>query len=67
VQQLVEEGQLTTGADCPVNECIMIFRCDGGRVRSMTEFMDSENMRRVLDAGDGEGYKLIKQTYGEDE
>ncbi|KAJ7814360.1 hypothetical protein B0H13DRAFT_2381816 [Mycena leptocephala] len=51
VMHLVEEGQLATDADC-LNECIMIFRCDGGGVRSMTEFMDSENMRRVLEAGD---------------
>ncbi|KAJ7895347.1 hypothetical protein B0H13DRAFT_2338945 [Mycena leptocephala] len=63
VMHLVEEGQLATGADC-LNECIMIFRCDSGGVRSMT---DSENMRRVLEAGDGEGYKLVKRTYGEDE
>ncbi|KAJ7889410.1 hypothetical protein B0H13DRAFT_2341531 [Mycena leptocephala] len=66
VMHLVEEGQLATGADC-LNECIMIFRCDGRGVRSMTEFMDSENMRRVLEAEDGEGYKLVKRTYGEDE
>ncbi|KAJ6546851.1 hypothetical protein B0H19DRAFT_1265840 [Mycena capillaripes] len=66
VMHVMGNGQLATGAAYQ-NECIVIFRCEGGRVKSMTEFMDSENIRRVLEAGDGVGFKVVRQTYGEDE
>ncbi|KAF7353782.1 hypothetical protein MVEN_01063700 [Mycena venus] len=59
------EGQMATGAPFQ-NECIMILRCEGGKVYSMMEFMDSEVMRVTLDAGDGAGWKLLQETHDED-
>jgi ketosteroid isomerase-like protein len=61
----MEEGQLASDAQRHPNECIMIFRCKDGRVRSMTEFMDSESARRVFEAGGGVVRKLVTQTYDE--
>jgi hypothetical protein len=34
-------------------------------MRSITDFTDSELMRSVFEAADGEGYKLLNQTYDE--
>ncbi|KAJ7144914.1 hypothetical protein C8R43DRAFT_1013465 [Mycena crocata] len=57
-------GVLATGAPYQ-NESVMIFHCEGGRIHRMMEFMDSEYMRGVLEAGDGVGFKLLRQTYDE--
>ncbi|KAJ7221561.1 hypothetical protein GGX14DRAFT_430161 [Mycena pura] len=61
---VVGEGHLATGAPYS-SEYIMIFHCEGDRVRSMTEFVDSDNLRGVLGAGDGAGFMLIRAPYDE--
>ncbi|KAJ6546852.1 hypothetical protein B0H19DRAFT_1265841 [Mycena capillaripes] len=66
VMHVMCDGLLATGAEFQ-NECILIFRCEGGRVRRATEFMDSETIRRALEAGDGAGFKLVRKTYDESE
>ncbi|KAJ6497110.1 hypothetical protein C8R47DRAFT_1212648 [Mycena vitilis] len=66
VVHVTSEGRLAAGTAYE-NECIMIFHCEDGKVRSMMEFMDSENMRRPLEADSDAGYKLLRRTYGEDD
>ncbi|KAJ7229501.1 Alpha/Beta hydrolase protein [Mycena rebaudengoi] len=58
------EGTLANGK-LYLGEYIKIFKFKGGRVQSITDFTDSELMRSVFEAADGEGYKLLNQTYDE--
>ncbi|KAF7341260.1 hypothetical protein MVEN_01861700 [Mycena venus] len=64
VVHIMGEGTLANGKPY-LGEYVKIFRFKGGRVRSITDFTDSELMRSVFEAADGEGYKLLNQTYGE--
>jgi hypothetical protein len=62
--QIMGEGTLANGKPY-LGEYVKIFKFKGGRVRSIIDFTDSELMRSVFEAADGEGYKLLNQTYGE--
>ncbi|KAK7035874.1 hypothetical protein R3P38DRAFT_2517348 [Favolaschia claudopus] len=62
--QVLCEGELATGAPHHA-ECVMIFECRDGRVTRMTEFHDSEAIRKALDAGDGAGWKLLDKEWEE--
>ncbi|KAJ7042075.1 hypothetical protein C8F04DRAFT_1252543 [Mycena alexandri] len=57
VLHVIGEGALANGTPYS-DEYIIISRCEGGRVCSIKEFMDSEKIRSVLQAGDGVGAEL---------
>ncbi|KAJ7118903.1 hypothetical protein C8R44DRAFT_878436 [Mycena epipterygia] len=65
VLHVLGEGELATGAAYE-SEYVMMFWCEGGRVCSMMEFADSEKLRGVLEADDGEGYNVVRQTFDAD-
>ncbi|KAJ7231322.1 hypothetical protein C8J57DRAFT_177997 [Mycena rebaudengoi] len=59
VMHLMCEGETAKGAPFH-GEYVMTFRCEGAKVRDMTEFSDSKCMDALFEAVDG--YKLLRKV-----
>ncbi|KAJ7272949.1 hypothetical protein C8J57DRAFT_1316090 [Mycena rebaudengoi] len=58
VMHLMGEGETAKGA--PFHGEYVTFRCEGAKVRSMTEFSDSKYMDAIFETVDG--YKLLRKV-----
>ncbi|KAJ7063658.1 hypothetical protein C8F01DRAFT_1133839 [Mycena amicta] len=64
VLHVIGEGQLAATHDSFVCDYIFVVRCtQDGKLRSVTEFLDTEVARKLWSAGDGAGFKLVQTVY----